>query len=659
MEKVAYAGFIQDGIFDYEAYMTSGKRHFAAVAVLFIAVISFTIIAIQSTFNVYNDVRAAFGSYANIAYAEIVGVLKDHGPEIIIILIIAILASYIASILALDMLKLIGAAFIWLMTILVAVLSLFFLIIASDYTQYAYFLVPLAFLPPIVLGFFWKHIRVASRLINMTADQVMRNKQIFWNGLLFGLSCLALNIGLLGFYVDKFIVFSATSPNFFQLKTPDLHQLEFIAGITFLYFFLVQVNYNFLYGAIVHQAHAFYRNVKVGPLDGLRVVNRRLPALITYSLLSSFIYFIKWVLMRMAKKSGNVEKLASLGINIVVKKKLTIGNAKKKTITQRLADWAIRMLEKLWMLINFFTLPAIIIENKSAIGAIKKSSKYVMSNVVDVFVKKTFIRSVFRFTTLVFILLCAGAGALVGLWFMNYFGITPVTAMIVFSLSFCFFAGVPAWIMSKNLDAVYVTFLYCHMVDEDLHDAGIAPIPSKFFGTNSTGNEKAKKLTLEQKACAVIGALFVIASACMLGYGLLTMIEGNLAIPFLQWLQTSSYYNGVGAVGFFLALIFFKAGCRKYLATASGITIILASLAAVYIYYLHPNLEAIASFKIIAASLDCIALGGFFLGVIVELYWLRQRSIVVLDQTTIEKIKNSTLDSVMKEDTTMENPIPL
>jgi len=661
MEKVAYANFIEGGTFDYKAYMAIGKRHFAAVIILFMAIMFFAIISIQSLFNVYNDVRTTFGPYASIIYTDIIGVLKNHAPEIVMILIIAILASYIASLIALDLLKLIGAAFIWLMTILVAALSLFFLIIASDYTQYAYLLVPLALLPPIVLGFFWKHIRVASRLINMTAEQVMRNKQIFGNALLFGLSCLALNIGMFGFYFDNFVALSATSSQFLQFKTPDIHQFEFIAGITFLYFFLAQVNYNFFYGAIVHQAHAYYRNAQVRPLDGLRVVNRRMVALITYSLLSSFIYIIKWILTRMAKRSGNVEKLASLGINIVAKKKLNFGNANKKTIAQRVADWAVRMLEKLWMLINFFTLPAIIIENKSTIGAIKKSSKYVGSNIIDVLVKKTFIRFAFRFTTIVFILLCAGAGALVGLWFMNYFHMAPVTAMIVFSVSFCFFAGVPAWIMSKNLDAVYVTFLYCHMVDEDLHDAGIAPIPSKFFGTNGSGNEKARKLTLEQKACAVIGTLFSIVAFGMLGYGLLISMQGNVVIlsvdgNFLSWLHTISYYNAIGAVGFLFALVFFKAGCRRYVATTSGITVILASLVAIYVYYFHPGLDALASFKIIIASLDIIALGGFFLSGLVETYWSRQRSIPVQVQTTIEKTKSKAIDGVLINETTVEEP---
>ena len=664
MEKEAYANFIQDGAFDYKAYMTFGKRYFAAVAILVVAILFFAIVTIQSTFNIYNEIHATLGPVASIVYASIIGVLKDHEAEIVIILIIAILASYIASLLALDLLKLIGAAFIWLMTILVAVLSLFFLILATDYTSYAWLLVPLAFLPPVVLGFFWKHIRVASRLINMTADQVMRNKQIFGTALIFGLTCIALNIGMLGFYIDNFVSFSANSTPFLQFKTPDMHQFEFIAAVTFVYFFLAQVNYNFFYGAIVHHAHASYRNVQARPLDSMRVVNRRLPALIVYSLFSSIIYIIKWIFMKMAKKSRNVEKLASLGINIVVKKKLNVDGAKKETMAQRLANWAICMLEKMWMFINFFTLPAIIIENKSTIGAIKKSAKYVRSNIVDVFVKKSFIRFAFRFTTLVFILLCAGAGALVGLWFMNYFGMTPVTAMIAFSFSFCFFAGVPAWIMSKNLDAVYVTFLYCHLVDEDLHDAGVNLIPSKFFGTNGTGTDGTKKFTIEQKACAVIGALFAITAAGMLGYGLLTLIEGNVALAsqpemFLQWLREISYWDGIGAVGFLLALIFFKAGRTNHVVTALGINAILATLAAVYIYYLHPGVGALASFTIIAASLDCIALGGLFLGVLVEIYWLRQRSIMALNHETIEKMKRNALDGVMLKETIVEKPLVL
>ncbi|NMC07210.1 MAG: CTL/SLC44 family protein [Candidatus Lokiarchaeota archaeon] len=650
MGKETYKDYFDHGEFQYKQYLKSGRLYVGAALLLAILVVVFLYYTGVSGWNVYQKVQAAI-PFITTPVQGITELVMSHKGEVLAIIILAVFASYIASILALNLLKLIGALFIWLLTALTAGLSILLVYLAKDFQGYEYLFLLGAVIPPVVLAFFWKKMKIASRLINLTADLLMKNKRMFWNGLYFGALYLILSAGIWAVYIDKFIQITADFEKFIMdIQSTDMSGDWFVVGMTMLYFFLVQIAYNYYYGATVHMAHAFYRGAREGHLDGFRVLNRRFRPIFTYAVFSSILYTIKWILSQMAKRSKDTERLSKIGIKVVLKGKLMPGLINKKSITQKIANWAIRMLEKLWLLINFFTLPAIVIENKNAPSAIKKSVEYVGANAVDVFIRQTSIRSVFGFTKVIFVLLCAGAGAIVGLWFKDRFNMDVTAAMIVFAIVFGVGAGVPAWVMGKNLDIVYVSFLYCYLLDEDLKKEGITP-PSKFFGTTDIRDGKEDKMTRQRWVTAVVGVVLACVAIGCYGYNIYVLINGTDVImadfdAFHAWLEQISFFAGYGALGMMLALVFSALARRKYISIAIVVSIAVALLMVCYINWWRPASPPVwttgnelTEFKIVVGCLVCVVIGSWLLGTIVEIYLLTHDLNVAINEQLVRRME--------------------
>lgn len=636
-EKKTYPDFFENGSFNYPEYLHLGRLHAGALVLLLVAIGVFLHFTLQAGIGLYQQVQAIIPSIGSTPLPGLARALSTHKAEILAIALVAMLVFYIVSLLALNVLKLIGAVFIWFITALTAGLSLLLVYMAREVQgNFEYFFLVCAVIPPVVLAFVWKRLKIASRLINLTADLLMKNKRIFWNGLVFGILYVLLTAGIWMIYINTFVQLSAGIEGvILQVQATDMSRDWFAVGMTFLYFLLVQVTYNYYYGGVVHMAHAFYRRASEGHLDGFTVMARRFRPILTYSVFSSIIYTIKWVLTQMAKKSKDVERLSRIGIKVILNPKSLLGGAlTKKSLQQRLANWAIKMLEKLWLLINFFTLPAIVIENKNAPAAIKRSIEWVGSNVVDVFIRKTAVRHAFRFTTVIFIILSILAGAIVGLLFLERFNMDVTTALIVFMIMFGLFSGVPAWVMSKNLDVVYVSFLYCYLLDEDLQKVGVMP-PSRFFGSTDPMDGKRGTMTRSMKANTAIGSILAsIACACFL-YATITLVQASeitmsSSATFHPWLEQISIYNGYGAMCLMLALLFCAFARRKYLVIGIVMGIAAGWFAVIYINYFRPPGSpwdvdtTLKVFKIFIGGLDVVAIASFLLGGIVEGSLLKQ-----------------------------------
>ncbi|MHA1369744.1 MAG: hypothetical protein ACTSRA_08540 [Promethearchaeota archaeon] len=405
----------------------------------------------------------------------------------------------------------------------------------------------------------------------------------------------------------------------------DYYQTDFstnatIVAVTFVYYFLVQITYNYFYGAVIAEAHIYYRGGKVKPLDGFRVMNKRLFALVVYSVFSSIILTIKWLLTQIAKRSRDVEGLARLGIQVIITRKFT-GIFTQKSLTQIIAGWAIRMLEKLWLLINYFTLPAIVIENQGAVSAIKTSVKKVTTKAADVFIRETAVRHLFRFTGFMMLIITAGLGALIGYFTRDYFGLTATYAAIIFGVAFAILSGIPAWVMIKNLDITYLAFLYCYITDEEYKKHGVENIPSRFYKDLGV---KLPKETLEAienleeetpeiveviekaeikkdptrtktlSAFAMITCVVGIGLVCRALYGLwghdfLWVITWQNQAEINAWFVRVAQYMGGGAILYFVAAFFGTLSKRKTF-LVWGITCAVFALGAViYILLGRPD----------------------------------------------------------------------
>jgi hypothetical protein len=247
--------------------------------------------------------------------------------------------------------------------------------------------------------------------------------------------------------------------------------------------------------------------------------------------------------------------------------------------------------------------------------------------------------------------LCAGAGAIVGLWFKDRFNMDVTTAMIVFAVIFGVGGGVPAWVMGKNLDIVYVSFLYCYLLDEDLKKEGISP-PSKFFGTTDIRDGKVDKMTRQRWVIAAIGVILAFVAIGCYGYNIYVLLNGTDAImadfdSFHVWLEEVSFFAGYGALGMLLALIFSAMARRKYISIALAISILVALSMVSYINWFRPTDfpwttgGALTEFKIIVGCLVCIVIGSWLLGTIVEVYLLTHDLNVMINEQLVRRMEAS------------------
>jgi hypothetical protein len=646
MAKFEYSDYVDPatGAFKYKEYVkTTGKLSFGAFVILAIIMLVFLINAYGNLADIFTSLQSFFSQYSK-PITGFFGLLQNYSAQITEILLVATIVAYIASMIALTLLKIIGVVFIWILTIVVSLLSIFLLYEIRNYPDYYALFILLAAIPPVILAFFWKRLKIASKLVNLTADLLMRDKRIFWNGVMYGILNLFLTIGIFSIYINMFIklAHSSLTDIYLQWQSTNMAQNWYIVIMTFLYFFLVQVSYNYYYGATIHMAHAFYRDCSAGNLDGFRVMTHRLRPLMAYAVFSSILFTIQWVLKQFAKRSKDAEnlgKLSKLGIHVVLKQKLKLGVVNKKSISQRVANWAIKMLGKLWLLLNFFTLPALIIQCKSAPGAIAQSAEYVGRNAVDVFINKTAVRSMFKFTVAMFIIIAAAGGAVVGLMIMDPFSLAPTTAIIGFGVLFGVFAGIPGWIMSKNLDIVYVTFLYLYIMDEDLAKAGVHPV-SKFVWSRKIIDDKYTNISNRQLSLAIIGFVAGIVALILAAYGIYVMLSKDfptisaMSVPdfHVDYLQVISYATGYALVPLGFSALLFGWAKRKYMTIALLIGMAFGFLTLYFInIYIQPLYGAIQadifiqhSFKIVMSILETATFAPLFFGTFIEIYVLTQ-----------------------------------
>ena len=132
-----------------------------------------------------------------------------------------------------------------------------------------------------------------------------------------------------------------------------------------------------------------------------------------------------------------------------------------------------------WMLVNYFTIPAMVAEDLSATKAIKRSAGLVRSNFVDVMIKETAVRWGFGVLAAMMFIGFALFGFLFG-W-MYSLSIVPGGDMItglIFAVVFLVFASIPSTLVMRTFDIVYVTLLYIFIRRKEGEISGKIAIPA-------------------------------------------------------------------------------------------------------------------------------------------------------------------------------------
>ena len=203
--------------------------------------------------------------------------------------------------------------------------------------------------------------------------------------------------------------------------------------ITFLYFWLMGIN--------VAITYIWYRKKDPSFAQGVSLSLRRLNTIIVFSIYASIVYMAMATIVRFGGKFG-----------III----------------------VRLIEGAWGLVNYFTLPSIIIGNNSSKDAIKESAYLLTKYIPDVIAKEVFVDEGINIFAQIFFIVLFFVGYLV----ISIFNIHPA-----FFVPFFIFGWFPMLAALKTMNVVYNTLLYSWCVDKEYEVFAPYRIPAAVAGT--------------------------------------------------------------------------------------------------------------------------------------------------------------------------------
>ncbi len=301
-------------------------------------------------------------------------------------------------------------------------------------------------LPVILVGLFYLlfrgRMRVADQIIRQVGKICLEKKGIFIPPLVSMVFTLlsAVMMGAIVFQFTPIQVLLGTEPLTVENGWP-------LAVGLVLYIFLTTFFFNLAYGTSSAMAYLYMRGRDASLGNGLRSSLGVIGALAVLSIFSVIIAIIRMIIRAVARKAGGVGRVA--------------GN---------IADVGIAYL---WMLINYFTIPVMIVERKSATQSIKRSAIMVKDNLVDVLIKETGVRLAFKVLAMILFIGFALAGGALG-WIMTQ----DLFMTILVLIGFMILAAIPITLTLRTFDIIYVTLLYIYIRKETGEIKGKIAIPS-------------------------------------------------------------------------------------------------------------------------------------------------------------------------------------
>ena len=271
---------------------------------------------------------------------------------------------------------------------------------------------------------FKDRIRRAGEIIKLTGQVTLDEKGTFVPPLLamiFTLFSAILFGGILVYFMPQIL----EPAHEFTLES----DWGYIIGLV-AYLFVTIFFYNFAYSTTSAITYIYMRGRDPGIGDGIKASMGVIGGLVVLSIMSVIIKLIQILIRSLTRKSasGLTRGVGSVGSGIL--------------------GWV-------WMLVNYFTIPAMVAEELSPTKAIKRSAGLVRKNFVDVMIKETAVRWGFGVLAFMMFIGFAAFGGLFGWIFTGDLIMTFAYVMI-----FTIFAAIPSILVLRTFDIVYVTLLY-------------------------------------------------------------------------------------------------------------------------------------------------------------------------------------------------------
>ncbi|MBD3405357.1 MAG: hypothetical protein GF411_04360 [Candidatus Lokiarchaeota archaeon] len=309
----------------------------------------------------------------------------------------------------------------------------------------------------LMLTIFKDRVRRAGEIIKLTGQVCLDEKGVFVPPLLTMVFTLVSAL-LWGAILLQF------TPDQVLMGTEELTiENGWPLGVGFiLYLFLTIFFYNFAYSTSSAMTYIYMRGRDPSLGDGVKGSLSVIGGLIVLSIMSVIVAIIRLIIRAITRESGPGGR--------------AVGSA------------ASGILGWVWMLVNYFTIPAMVAEELSATKGIKRSAGMVRKNFVDVMIKETAVRWGFLVLA-IFIFLGFGIGGFVAGYALGQ----DIFVGFIFAILAIVFAGIPATLVLRTFDIVYVTLLYIFIRRKEGSVTGKTAIPSSMSKELDSAYQKAQK----------------------------------------------------------------------------------------------------------------------------------------------------------------------
>ncbi len=314
------------------------------------------------------------------------------------------------------------------------------------------------FITLLLFTVFRDRIRRAGEIIKLTGQVTLDEKGTFVPPLLamiFTLFSAILFAGIIVYFMPQMLV-----PGYeFVLET----DWGYIVGLV-TYLFVTIFFYNFAYSTTSAITYIYMRGRDPGIGDGVKASMGVIGGLVVLSIMSVIVKLIQILIRAITRKSASplTRGVGSVGSGIL--------------------GWV-------WMLVNYFTIPAMVAEELSATKAIKRSVGLVRKNFVDVMIKETAVRWGFGVLAFMIFIGFAAFGGLFGWMYTGGDLIMTLAFMVIFTV----FAAIPSALVLRTFDIVYVTLLYVFIRRKEGDISGKTAIPTSMSSELDRAYNKAQR----------------------------------------------------------------------------------------------------------------------------------------------------------------------
>jgi len=291
----------------------------------------------------------------------------------------------------------------------------------------------------------------------------------------------------------------------FSGKTIEITETWAYIGYSAAFVFLVYIAIYVTLAMKINMVHHWYRGSNLSFWHAIGIARRRWWAIMVYAFVSSIIHLIKFVrkvlkgeidpknLFESLKTSFELLPENPMALEPFARQKRKAKREARKEAGGGLLNrrrgirfgllarlrWRrqfrkeVPLYKRIWLALNYFTLPAISIEDKPFFLALPRSLQTVVRNIPDLYIKHSNVNKLFKFIKFASIGLSAMVGGTIG-WVIGYLGDSGVLPdlldktplVIAFALLFGLVGSMSSLLVLNDLNMSYITIMYIHTIDD-------------------------------------------------------------------------------------------------------------------------------------------------------------------------------------------------